>query len=545
MTVNGRVALDTVLNDCAPLLEVLCGEVSGEVSVADVVIYDRSDDVSPLSGRVVALGVGLSKPGDMVTAVRDLGQRGGRCLVVRAGGPVADAVADAVAECGVVLLGLMGGASWLRLAELLRMVLTSADPATAVGVSGRSPEGELFTTANAIAALLDAPVTIEDRQSRVLAFSGRQREADHSRIDTILGRRVPEPYRQVLEQRGVFRRVYREEGPVFVEPVELTAEEVGLPRAVVAVRAGSEILGSIWVAVPGPLSAERSCALSEASRVVARQLLRLRAGVDVERRARAAVVGTALGGTEGAAYAARSLGLAQEPVAVLAAAPVDAVGTGSDGGADAVRLAGLQQLGDSLAVHLGAVHPRAAVAVVGDVVYGLLPVSEPGAAGERTAARIAAGFLDRMGELGGMVIGVGSPAGDLRGLARSRSGADRALRVLSAAGRGRRVAGISALWAEASLLELGDLLSDRGDLPSGAVSRLADYDRHHQTQLLPTLRAWLDAFGNVIAAAERLYVHPNTFRYRLHRAAEVGQLDLDNADDRFAAMLELRLTPSG
>lgn len=544
MKVEEGIGLDTVLDDCAPSLEVMCGAVGARVSVVDVVIYDRCDELSPLPARVVALGVGLSEPGDVAAALRDLGLRGGRCLVVRATGPVAAQVAEAVSDCGVVLLGLRAGTSWLRLVELLRAVLTSAGPASEAEVSLGSPDGELFTTANAIAALLDAPVTIEDRQSRVLAFSGRQREADHSRIDTILGRRVPEPYRQVLEQRGVFRRVYREEGPVFVEPVQLTADEVGLPRAVVAVRAGGEILGSIWVAVPGPLNAERSHALIEASRVVALQLLRLRAGVDVERRVRAALVSTALGGTEGAASAARSLGLGKETVVVLAAAPVDAAGPRS-GGAYAGRLAGLQQLGDALAVHLGAVHPRAAVAVVGDAVYGLLPVSDPGAAGERIAARIAAGFLDRTGDLARMVIGVGSPADDLRGLARSRSGADRALRVLSTAGRGRRVAGISTLWAEASLLELGDLLTDRGELPRGAVARLAEHDRDHQTQLLPTLRAWLDAFGNVIAAADRLYVHPNTFRYRLHRAAEVGKLDLDDTDDRFAAMLELRLTPSG
>ncbi|MFF5235022.1 helix-turn-helix domain-containing protein [Dactylosporangium sp. NPDC000521] len=37
------------------------------------------------------------------------------------------------------------------------------------------------------------------------------------------------------------------------------------------------------------------------------------------------------------------------------------------------------------------------------------------------------------------------------------------------------------------------------------------------------------------------YVHPNTFRYRLRRAAEAGPLDLHDPDARFAAMLELRL----
>jgi DNA-binding PucR family transcriptional regulator len=38
-----------------------------------------------------------------------------------------------------------------------------------------------------------------------------------------------------------------------------------------------------------------------------------------------------------------------------------------------------------------------------------------------------------------------------------------------------------------------------------------------------------------------VHVHPNTFRYRLRRITEVGGIDLDDADSRFAAMLELRL----
>jgi DNA-binding PucR family transcriptional regulator len=51
----------------------------------------------------------------------------------------------------------------------------------------------------------------------------------------------------------------------------------------------------------------------------------------------------------------------------------------------------------------------------------------------------------------------------------------------------------------------------------------------------------LDAFGDVIAAAEAVHVHPNTFRYRLHRIAEVGEVDLGDSESRFALMLQLRL----
>ncbi|MGW3493745.1 helix-turn-helix domain-containing protein [Streptomyces sp. NPDC001020] len=36
-------------------------------------------------------------------------------------------------------------------------------------------------------------------------------------------------------------------------------------------------------------------------------------------------------------------------------------------------------------------------------------------------------------------------------------------------------------------------------------------------------------------------MHPNTFRYRLCRVAEVGEINLDDPGERFGATLQLRL----
>ena len=47
------------------------------------------------------------------------------------------------------------------------------------------------------------------------------------------------------------------------------------------------------------------------------------------------------------------------------------------------------------------------------------------------------------------------------------------------------------------------------------------------------------------AASEALFVHPNTFRYRLRRLAEVGEIDLADPEQRFVAMLQLRVLGLG
>ena len=102
---------------------------------------------------------------------------------------------------------------------MLRSLLAEGDVGAVEPESlGGLPSGDLFAVANAVASLLDAPITIEDRNSRVLAFSGRQDEADPSRIETILGRQVPERYSRILNDRGVFRDLLRSDLPVFIEP---------------------------------------------------------------------------------------------------------------------------------------------------------------------------------------------------------------------------------------------------------------------------------------------------------------------------------------
>ncbi|MET0523212.1 MAG: helix-turn-helix domain-containing protein, partial [Nocardioides sp.] len=133
----------------------------------------------------------------------------------------------------------------------------------------------------------------------------------------------------------------------------------------------------------------------------------------------------------------------------------------------------------------------------------------------------------------------------LAGLAHARACTDRALRVLRE-GRGeRRVARLDEIQVEALILELRDLVAARGDRPTGSLARLIEYDRKHQSNLVETLQAWLDAFGDVSAASRSLFLHPNTFRYRLRRLAEVGQINLGDPEQRFVAMLQLRVLGLG
>lgn len=531
MTLRPRATLGRVLDDLgSTLLEVVAGRVDPGRSVGGVVIHDPLDPPS-MPADALVLGVGLAAPAEIADVVRAVAAEGAVGLVLRV--PV-DLDADArraVAEEDLVLFGLTRGASWAQVAALLRSLLALDDlggveDQTLAGAGA----GDLFALAGAVSALLDAPLTIEDLNSRVLAFSADQDRADESRKETVLGRQVPERYLRQLERRGLFRALYASDRPVFMPDIE-GAE---MARVAIRVRAGDEILGSMWAAVKEPLTAEREQAFVDAAKLVALHMLRHRAGADVERRLRAELVATVLEGGPAAGEAATRLGLAGGPACVLAlAVPGEAEPSSVE--------ADLQRVAGAFALHLAAVHPRSAVALVGGVVYGVIPLAGDGPDADLRAVAVAEEFLSRIGARSHVVVGIGGVAAGPSELPQSRHDADRAVRVLRTRRGGSRVARLTDVQISAFLLELGGAMAAERRVPSGPVARLAAYDRRHRSQLVDTLRAWLEAFGDVTAAAAATHVHANTFRYRLRRVGEIGGLDLADADARFAAMLELRL----
>ena len=151
--------------------------------------------------------------------------------------------------------------------------------------------------------------------------------------------------------------------------------------------------------------------------------------------------------------------------------------------------------------------------------------------------RVRAGIGDRRGVLGPVT----EPAGAHRSIDRAR-----AAWPLHVAGLLDRETGRTLVRADDHLLALlvaaepelaADLreraLSPLRALPAGALARGEQ-----------TLRAWLDAHGDVATAAAALHVHPQTVRYRLTQLRETFGDALDDPAARLELALALRTDPA-
>ena len=315
-----------------------------------------------------------------------------------------------------------------------------------------------------------------------------------------------------------------------------------MPRVAIAVRAGDEVLGSIWAAVAGPLSAERTEALRDAAKLVALHLLRVRAGADVRRRLRADLRQHGARGRRRRARGARAARPRRPAARWCSASRWRATGdVASADASDGPRAAAARR------------RPRAAPRRRPPRVGGragrrrrlrAAAAVERHAGGGRAAraSRLATDFLDRVGDRlarrrrrragrRATVPGIADapdrdrpdPAGAARA-ARSTSGSP-----ASPTCRPRRCCSSCATSPPRAA-------SSR----PAPLARLIGYDaRAPHASLVATLRAWLDAFGDVGAGGRVAVRAPEHFRYRLRRVAEVGELDLPDPRQRFAVMLQL------
>lgn len=430
----------------------------------------------------------------------------------------------------VALLAVGSDMAWGQLYRLLRAAAARTGSALDAGWTS-VPAGDLFALANAIAAMVGGPVTIEDPQSQVLAYSSLGEPIDDFRRGAILRRGVSKRWVQRLSDAGIFKALWSGDEVVRVEEF---AERGMKPRLAIAVRAGSEVLGSIWVAEGRePFSPRAEAALAEAAPLAALHLLSYRASADIERQARTGYLEALLEGRGPAEIAAARLGI--DPSASVAVVAFDA---GEHDQLDRVPAV--------LSRYWEAFRRQAVCGSLGQATYAIVLLNPPLA--RTSLLSMTSDVIAHVADAVGVELraGVGSAAESLAEIPASRQEADRALHALTRrVERGEsleRVAGIESIRAHVLLDDVRRELQADAALRAGRVDALFSHDSDHGTVYAETLVSFLDAFGDITYAAELMEVHPKTFRYRLKRALAISGVDVNDPVDRLITHLQLRAT---
>ena len=485
-------------------------------AVADVVIAEPGTSTHIAAGDLV-LGVATADTEEAVALVRHSAGREAAAVLLKPPLTGKPAVRRAAKSAGIALVEVRPAAAWAQLVWLLRTVLDAADDAETLE-EGDPGSGDLFRLADAVASVVDAPVTIEDTNSRVLAYSARQDLTDPARVSTIMGRRIPDDVLARFRSRGVFRELSRGRQTIFVP-----AQRDGtLPRLIVPIRMGGELLGSMWAVVTGPVPDARAAAFADTAPVVALHLLRRRAHADARRRASAELLRAVLEGKVGPRKAIAELELNDEPHRVVA---IDAPGEDTPD-AEGLRLALLERISQGIG-------RRPVATELGGLLYAVVPEGEgPGSWAELRAA------LAELKEKGRPRVAAGAPV-EIADLARSRSQAEETLGLLRAGLLAGLVGSFDDLWTTLVLHRAATAAGPANVTKLGPLEALRTYDQANRTGYVDTLYEWLRFPGDPRAAARALRIHPNTFRYRMRRLLELVPLDLDDPDVRLALITQL------
>jgi PucR family transcriptional regulator, purine catabolism regulatory protein len=103
-----------------------------------------------------------------------------------------------------------------------------------------------------------------------------------------------------------------------------------------------------------------------------------------------------------------------------------------------------------------------------------------------------------------------------------------ALALLPALGEERRVARFDELGLLHWLHALPPQMLAENAF-TAMLNRLAEHDRTHEGQLMLTLEVFLDCEGNGVRAAERLFIHRHTLKYRLRRIEKICGVELGDS----------------
>jgi hypothetical protein len=504
---------------------------SDRQTVSGSVLYDRFARPAPLHGAI-ALAIGLSPADEHLPArLQELREAGYVALVYKSHGASDADLRHAARSIGIALFRASDSVPWDQLTEIIDAAIVPHGECRRTLVNIRP--GDLFELANAVASLSGGAVAIADPEQTLLAYSTLpEQPIDDTRRKSILQLHVPHTEQNDRD----YRRVHASREVVSVAPGEHS-----LTRTAVAIRAGSVLLGSLWlINAEDRNSADTESVLLEAANVAALHILHRRTEHDSDRARQIDLVKPLLFESDRAEFAAVQLGISADCVRIAAVAAYGHAGNAPD------TLQASLLLFDTVQTACAVWLPTAVCGLADHIVYIVLPQTSTSSNSFQRAAILRIAHHTRRLLSRPILAGFGRTT-PIATVDQSRLDSEAVLAVLLRdveVGRVRIdsddvVADQQSLGPRLRLRQIVTELRAAGLLPGDYAAKIAEHDSRQKSFYEETIRTYLDCHANAIETAKGLGLHPNTVRYRLSRIERLFGLRLDDPESRLLVWLEL------
>ncbi|WCK54032.1 helix-turn-helix domain-containing protein [Aneurinibacillus sp. Ricciae_BoGa-3] len=402
---------------------------------------------------------------------------------------------------------------------------------------------DLMELAEMISERLDNPITIEDMNHRVIAYSTHGDMTDPVRMQTIMKRKVPEAVLVRFWKEGVIQALMHTDEPVRIPAIK----DVGLDnRAAISIRRGQEVLGYIWVqeAVRRIEDADLDV-LKWAARMAMPRMIHRKTRHSQNEEKRRELFWQLL--SKGA-MDRREIEKQAADLQVHLPAVMEVLVFEAKCAADIWR--NVQKELEYLLSNLNDFIPFQSLPLWTFDQRQLIVLGGLDKKNEGKIQAISMQFIEQLlkrldqrfsGEKL-MIAGYGQPVYDVLQVSRSYQ---QALEVIhlkqSLSDELGHVCGYHQLGVYHMFPQMARLNEQMG-YRNEKLERLMEYDRQNNSNLVETLEAFLDAAGRMNRTVEVLHVHPNTLSYRLKRIGEVGDINLNDPNDRVTLFLDIKLS---
>lgn len=391
--------------------------------------------------------------------------------------------------------------------------------------------------ADVVSEALHCPITIEDANHRLLAYSTHDERTDPARISTIIGRRVPEKVINNLWKEGIIPSLLNSREPIRIK----TMGEIGLgDRVAVSIWKNEEVLGFIWaIEIDRTLQDEDMELLKRAASATKNKLLQLQQRKNKREERYQEFFWQLLTGHLNANEEINT------QFQIMQITPPSNYAICVFQFPNEITRDVEKQISYLLKTIQ---QPKILLYTIDHSQLILFISLDQQEQPLRLLNQFCLLFVDNMKERYGIKSITQGLSGVYQDYQRIEKAYREALTVISIKAKFPSEAGGIHNYQSLGIYQYIDVLLEKKKkeiYENYALQRLHEYDARYHCNLVETLEVYLNKDSNVNEAAKALNVHANTLNYRLKRISEIGEINLKDANQKFTLYLDLKLERFG